>query len=74
MNALVLLPLEDSMAQCGAGKQDPWRGYMTILVVNERNLKSINILTVVMHPMIKFNVDTAGDCVRQDVMRTLAMR
>ena len=52
MNALALLPLEDSMAQCGAGKQDPCQGYMTILVINEGNLKSISILTVVMHPMI----------------------
>jgi len=35
MNTFVLLPLQESMAQSGACKHDQWRGYMTILVVND---------------------------------------
>ena len=34
MNTFVLLPLVESMAQTGAGEQDQWWGYMTVLVVN----------------------------------------
>ena len=34
MNAFVLLPVQESMAQRGAGKHDQWRGYMTVLDVN----------------------------------------
>jgi hypothetical protein len=49
MNAFVLLPLQESMAQRGAGKHDQWRGYMTVLVVNHEIMKSISILTAVIH-------------------------
>jgi hypothetical protein len=55
MNAFVLLPLQESMAQHGAGKHDQWRGYMTILVVYHGSIKSIRILTAVIRPMIKFD-------------------
>jgi len=62
MNTFVLLPLQESMAQHGAGKHDQWRGYMTVLVVNHGIMKSISILTVVICPMIKFDVDKLRDC------------
>jgi hypothetical protein len=74
MNAFVLLPLQESMAQDGAGKHDQWRGYMTVLVVNHGIIKSICILTTVIRPMIKFDVDKPRDCFRQDVKWTLAIR
>jgi len=57
MNTLVLLPLQESMAQHGAGKHDQWRGYMTVVVVNHRIMKSINILTTVIRPMMNFDID-----------------
>jgi len=74
MNPFVLLPLQESMAQHGTGKHDQWRGYMTVLVVNHGIIKSISILTAVIHPMIKFNVDKPRDCFRQEVKWTLAIR
>jgi hypothetical protein len=73
MNTFVLLPLQESMAQCGACKHDQWRGYMTVLVVNPGIIKSISILTTVIRPMIKFDVDTPRDCLRQDVQWMLAI-
>jgi len=45
------------MVQRGAGKHDQWRGNMTVLVVNYRIVKSISIFTVVICPMIKFDVN-----------------
>jgi hypothetical protein len=74
MNTFVLLPLQESMAQCGAGKHDQWRGYMTVLVINHGIIKSIRILTTVIRPMIKFDVDKPQDCFRQEVKWTLAIR
>jgi hypothetical protein len=47
---------------------------MTVLVVNNGIIKSITILTTVIRPMIKFDVDTAQDCFRQEVKWTLAIR
>ena len=67
MNTFVLLPLQESMAQHGAGKHDQWRGDMTILVVNHGFIKCISILTVVIRPMTKFDVDKLRDCFRQEV-------
>jgi hypothetical protein len=47
---------------------------MIILVVNHGIIESISILTVVIHPMIKFDVDTPQDRVSQEVKWTLAIR
>jgi hypothetical protein len=74
MNTFVLLPLQESMAQHGACKRDQWRGYMTVLVINHGIIKSIGILTVVIRPMIKFDVAQTRDCLRQVVKWTLAIR
>jgi hypothetical protein len=68
------LPLQESMAQRGACKHDQWRGYMTVLVVNHGIIESISILTAVIRPMIKFDVDKPRDCFRQEVKWTLAIR
>jgi hypothetical protein len=73
MNTFVLLPLQGSTAQCGGCKDDQWRGYMTILVVNHGIIQSISILTAVIRPMIKFVVDNLRDCFRQEVKWTLAI-
>jgi hypothetical protein len=67
------LPLQESMAQRGAGKHDQWRGYMTVLVVNHEIIKSISILTAVIRPMIKFDIDKPQDCFCQEVQWTLAI-
>jgi len=74
MNTVVLLPLQESMAQRGACKHDQWRGYMTVLVVNHGIIKSISILIAVIRPRIKFDVDILRDCLRQEVKWTLAIR
>jgi len=74
MNTFVLLPLHQTMAQCGAGKHDQWRGYMTVLVVNDGIIKSISILTAVIRLMIKSDVDEPRDCFRQEVKWMLAIR
>jgi hypothetical protein len=74
MNPFVLFPLQDSMAQRGAGKYDQWRGYTTVLVVNHGIIKSLSIPTAVIRPMINFDVHKPGDCFRQEVMWTLAIR
>jgi len=47
---------------------------MTVLVVNHRIIKTISILTAVIRPMIKFDVDNPRDCFRQDVKWTQAIR
>ena len=62
MNIFVLLPLLGRMAQRGAGEHNQWRGYMTGLVVNHGFIKSISILTLVIRPMIIFDVDNPQDC------------
>jgi hypothetical protein len=74
MNTFVLLPLQESMARCSAGKHDPWRWYITVLVVNHGIIKSISILTAVIRPMMKFDVDKLWDCFRQEVKWMLAIR
>jgi len=74
MNAFVLLPLQESMAQRGAGKHDQWRGYMTVLVVNHGSIESISIPSAGIHPMIKFDVDKQRDCFCQEVKWMLAIR
>ena len=51
MNTLVLLPLQESMVQCGAGKHDQWRGYMTVLVINYGIMKPVSIHTAVIRPI-----------------------
>jgi hypothetical protein len=62
------------MAQCGAGKHDQWRGYMTILAVNHGIMKSIRILTAVILTMINFDLDKLRDYSSQDVKWMLASR
>jgi riboflavin transporter FmnP len=74
MNTFVLLPLQKSMAQHGAGKHDQWRRYMTVSVVNHGIIKSISILTAVIRAIIKFDVDKPRDCFCQEVKWTLANR
>jgi hypothetical protein len=74
LNTFVLLPLQQSMAQRGACKHDQWRGYMTVLVVNHAIIESIRILTAVIRPMIKLDVDKPWDCFRQQVKWTLVIR
>ena len=73
MKTFDILPLQESMAQRGACKHDQWRGYMTVLVVNHGIIESISILTTVIRPMIKFDVDKPPDCLRQEVKWTLAI-
>jgi len=74
MNTFVLLPLQGSMAQRGAGKRNQMRGYMTVLVVDHGIVKSISKLTAVICPMIKFNVDKPRNRFRDEVNWTLAIR
>jgi hypothetical protein len=62
------LPLQESMAQRGAGKHNQWRGYMTVIVVNHGIIQSISILTVAIRPMIKYGVDSPRNLVRQEAM------
>jgi hypothetical protein len=73
MNTFVLLPLQESMVQRSAGKHDQWRGYMTVLVINHGIVKSISILTAVICPMIKFDVEKPRDSFQQEVKWTLAI-
>jgi len=73
MKTIVLLALQESMAQRSAGKQDQWPGYMTILVVNHGLAKSISILTMVVPPMIQFQIDTLHDSSSQEEKWTLAL-
>jgi len=74
MKTFGLLLLQDSMVQRGAGKHDQWRGYMMVLVVNHGIIQSISILTALIRPMIKFDVDKKRDCLCQEVKWTLAIR
>jgi hypothetical protein len=61
------------MAQRSAGIYDQWRGYMTVLVVNHGIIKSISILSTVIRPMIKFDVDKLRDYIRQEVQCMLSI-
>jgi hypothetical protein len=74
MNTCVVMPLQESMAQRGAGKHDQWRGYMNVLVVNQGITKCISILNTVNRPMIKFDGNNPRDSFRQEVQWTLAIR
>jgi hypothetical protein len=74
MNTFVLLPLQESMAQRGAGKHNQWRRFMTVLVVNHGIIQSISILPAVIRPMIIFDVDKPRDCFCQKVKWMLAIR
>jgi hypothetical protein len=74
MNTIVLLQLQETMAQHGAGKHNQWLGYMTILVVNHGIVKYFRILTAVICLMRKFEVDNPGDSFQQDVKWMLAIR
>jgi hypothetical protein len=46
---------------------------MTGLVVNHGIIESISILTVVIFPMMKFDVDTPRDCLRKEAKLTQAI-
>ena len=61
------------MGQRSASKNDQWRGYMTVLVVNDGIIKSISILTAVIRPMMKLDVDKPCNCFRQEVKWMLAI-
>jgi hypothetical protein len=74
MTTIVLLPLQDSMAQRSSGKQDQWRQYMAILVINHGIIKFISIPTADITAKSKFDVDTSRDFVHQEVKLTLAVR
>jgi hypothetical protein len=73
MNTFVLSPPEENMAQCSAAKHEEWRVYITVLVPNHGIIKSINILTAVIRPMIRFDIDIPRDCLRQKVKWTQAI-
>ena len=60
--------------QHGAGQYDHRGGYMTVLVINHGIIKAIGILRVVIHLMMKFDVDKPRECFRQEVKWTLAIR
>ena len=47
---------------------------MTVLVVNHGIIKSIIILTAVIRPTMKFDVDKPRDCLREELKWTLAIR
>jgi hypothetical protein len=55
------------MLQGSAGRRDQWRGYLTILFLNHAIMKSISILTTVIHQMIKFDGDQPRDCLCKEV-------
>jgi len=61
------------MALRGACEHDQWQGYMTILAIKHGIIKSISILTAVICPMIKFDVDKPLDCFHQEVKWMLAI-
>jgi len=46
---------------------------MTVLVIHDGIITSISILTAVIGPMTKLDVDKLRDCVRQQVEWTLAI-
>jgi len=65
MNTFILSPLQESIAQCGAGKHDQWRVCVTIRIINHGIIKSISIVTAVFCLIIKSNLDTPWDYFRQ---------
>ena len=73
MNAFMLLPLQESLGQRGAGTQDLWQGYLTVLVTNYGIIKSLSILTMDIRPMIKFDVAIPWDCFCKEVKWTLSI-
>jgi hypothetical protein len=66
MNTFVLLALMESMGQPAAGTHDLRRWYMTVHVVNHGIIISITILTMVVHPIKKFDLGNPRDCVHQE--------
>ena len=73
MNTIVLLPLSKSMVQRSADKHDHRRGYFTVHVVNHGVIKSISNPTMVIHPMIKFDVDKPLNGFPEELKWTLAI-
>jgi len=71
MNSFCPLPLPERITQHGASKHDQWPGYMTVLIVNHGVIKSICILTAVIHSMTEFDSDKLWDRFRQEVKWTL---
>jgi len=61
------------MVQCGAGKRDQWRGYMSVVAINHGSIKSISRHTVVIYLMINFNVDKPRDYFCQVIKGTLGI-
>jgi hypothetical protein len=74
MNTFVLLPLQESMVEHGAGKHEQWRGCMIIIVVQHEIIQSISILRAVIRLMIKFDVNKLRDDFAQEVKCMLAIR
>jgi len=74
MNTIVLLALPESIVQHGAGKQDQWQRYMTILAIDYGIIQSISIPTVGIVLMMKFDLDSSQKCFRQDILGTLTIR
>jgi hypothetical protein len=73
MNTFVVLLLQESMAQQGAGKHEQCRRYMTLFVVNDGIIKSIRTLTLIIRPMITFDLDKPWDRIPQEVTWTQAL-
>jgi len=46
---------------------------MTVVVNNNRFITSVSILIVLIHPMIKLDVDSIWDCFPQEVKQKLAI-
>jgi len=67
MNTFVLLPLQESIVLCSACKNNLWPGYVTVLVANHGIIKCTSILTMVIRPMINYDVDKLQDCFRQEL-------
>jgi hypothetical protein len=67
MNTCDRLPLQESVAQCGAGKHNQWQGYMTFLLVDYGMVKSMSLFTADIRPMIKSDVDNLRDWFHQEV-------
>jgi hypothetical protein len=74
MNSFVLLPLQECMVQHGAGNNNQWRRNVTILVVNYGIIQSISVLTAVLWPRIKCQVDKLRGCFRKTVQCALTNR
>jgi len=67
MDTFVLLPLQQSIAQCSVGIHDQWRRYMTVLVMNGGMMESISIPSPVIRRMTTFHIDLPEHCFWQEV-------